>query len=266
MAAGHRGRRRWSWCWTARPSTASPAARWVTPAASPATAARRWRRCWTRSARCRASIVHKVKVKQGTFKVGDMVQAGGGRRAAQGDPRQPLGHAPAAQGAQAGAGRPRQAGGLGGGAGLPALRLLALRGAHARAARAGGGPGQRAGSARTPRPRRAGDEAGRGEEVRRGGHVRREVRRDGARGHRAPRSPPSCAAAPTCGAAGTSACSRSSARAAIASGVRRITRRHRRGRARSTCARRSASCAGRPSCSRPAPRSWSSAWRPPRSA
>ncbi len=29
-------------------------------------------------------------------------------------------------------------------------------------------------------------EAGRGEEVRRGGHVRREVRRDGARRHRAP--------------------------------------------------------------------------------
>lgn len=61
---------------TGRPSTASPAALCrATPATSWATAARRWRRSWTRSACAGVYRPHAVEIAQGTFKVGDMVQA-----------------------------------------------------------------------------------------------------------------------------------------------------------------------------------------------
>ena len=105
----------------------------------------------------------------------------------------------------------REAGGLGGGAGLPALRLLALRSAHARAARAGGRPGQRL----DPRERRGAetkvmelDEAKKSGAV---AHVRREVRRERARRHRAPRVHRALRRHARAAHAATSACSRSSA-------------------------------------------------------
>ena len=161
-----------------RRSTASRAARSATPARSRAT-------------RCEIEVVDTQKTPGGLIVHlgrGQARRAARGRdghvhrrrRAARHDPRQPLGDAPPALGAEGGARRARGAEGLAGRARSAALRLLALPADDRRGEAARRGSGQRRG----PAQRRLGDRGDavrRGQEVGRGGAVRREVRRHGAR-------------------------------------------------------------------------------------
>src|SRR5512133_3276248 len=97
------------------------------------------------------------------------------------DDGEPHRHAPPAQGASGGAGRPCQAGGIGGPARQAALRLHASAGAHGGGARGDRAACQREGL-REPAGARVRDADRGGAQARGDDALRREVRRPGARG------------------------------------------------------------------------------------
>ncbi len=132
-------------------------------------------------------FVHFVTVEEGTLKVGDPLLLEVDHGAPRNHPPEPFRHASAARGAAPGAGRPRGAEGLAGGARPAALRLLAPQADDGGGARTGRGHRQRHRAAEF-----AGDDAADGARrrprLRRARAVRREIRRRGARGGDGPKS------------------------------------------------------------------------------
>ena len=124
--------------------------------------------------------LHRGRVRVGTVVEGDEVERRDRRRAPRPHPPQSHRHPRAALGAARGARHARAAGRFVRRSRSPALRLLAPRAGHRRAARAGRAPRQRAGDLR-----RAGaplrDDEGRSRAHRRDRVLRREVRRHRAR-------------------------------------------------------------------------------------
>ena len=209
---------------TRRRSTASPAARWATPASISGEGFRV--DVTDTQKKADGLFVHLGKVAKGTVKTGAAVELEGRSRAPHAAALQPFGDASAPRGAARGAGHPCRAEGLAGRARAAALRLLA--------------------SASRCRPRSskqveemaneivvqnsaghdAADERRRRDRRRRDGAVRREIWRRGARrldGHRhctatRPASPirSSSAAAPMSARPATSAWCASSRESAVA--------------------------------------------------